>query len=157
MLKSEIVWRPIATAPMGERIFVADLIDRVRHIGIGEWDFEGRAVFVCPGIPATPAGHWTHWAPLPDLPPWTDAAPLPANDAPRDLAADGLLKLVDKLERAHQTQAAIAWQHYQRAQAADLRVDALETAVADVLRYVSRGDWNNLRPETRAALEGKKS
>ena len=77
-------------------------------------------------------------------------------DAPRDLTVDGLLKLVDKLERAHKTQAEIAWQHYQRAQAADLRVDVLETAVADVLRFVSRGDWNNLRPETRAALEGKK-
>ena len=75
-------------------------------------------------------------------------------DAPRDLTVDGLLKLVDKLERAHKTQAEIAWHHYQRAQAADLRVDVLETAVADVLRYVSRGDWNNLRPETRAALEG---
>lgn len=75
---------------------------------------------------------------------------------PRDLTVDGLLKLVDKLERAHKTQAEIAWHHYQRAQAADLRVDVLETAVADVLRYVSRGDWNNLRPETRAALEGGK-
>lgn len=75
-------------------------------------------------------------------------------EAPRDLTVDGLRKLVDKLERAHQTQAAIAWQHYQRAQAAEARLDVMETAVADVLRYVSRGDWNNLRPETRAALEG---
>ena len=70
-------------------------------------------------------------------------------DAPRDLTVDGLLKLVDKLERAHKTQAEIAWHHYQRAQAADLRLD--------VLRFVSRGDWNNLRPETRAALEGGNS
>ncbi len=73
MLKSEIEWKPIATAPMGERIFVADLIDRIRHIGIGEWDFEGRAVFVCPGIPATPSWHWTHWAPMPALPEWRGA------------------------------------------------------------------------------------
>ena len=75
---------------------------------------------------------------------------------PRDLTVDGLLKLVDKLERAHKTQAEIAWHHYQRAQAAEARLDVLETAVADVLRFVSRGDWNNLRPETRAALEGGK-
>lgn len=80
-----------------------------------------------------------------------------AGEAPRDVTTDGLLKLVDKLERAHQTQAAIAWQHYQRAQAAEARLDVMETAVADVLRFVSRGDWNNLRPETRAALEGGKS
>lgn len=79
-----------------------------------------------------------------------------AGEAPRDVTTDGLLKLVDKLERAHQTQAAIAWQHYQRAQAAEARLDVMETAVADVLRFVSRGDWNNLRPETRAVLEGGK-
>ena len=81
-------------------------------------------------------------------------AKLVAGDAPRDLTTDGLLKLVDKLERAHKAQAEIAWQHYQRAERAEARLDALETAIADVLRYVSRGDWNNLRPETRAALEG---
>lgn len=77
-------------------------------------------------------------------------------DAPRDLTVDGLLKLVDKLERAHKAQAEIAWQHYQRAERAEARLDAMETVVADVLRFVSRGDWNNLRPETRAALEGRK-
>lgn len=83
-------------------------------------------------------------------------AKLVAGDAPRDLTVDGLLKLVDKLERAHKAQAEIAWQHYQRAEQAEARVDALETAVADVLRFVSRGDWNSLHPATRAAIrEGK--
>lgn len=70
MLKSEIIWRPIDTAPIGERIFVADLIDRIRHIGIAEYDLGGRVIFVCPGIPATPASYWTHWAALPELPEW---------------------------------------------------------------------------------------
>lgn len=77
-------------------------------------------------------------------------------EAPRDLTVDGLLKLVDKLERAHKVQAEIAWQHYQRAERAEARLDAMETAVADALRFVSRGDWNNLRPETRATLTGGK-
>lgn len=63
-----IVWRPIETAPLGKRIFVADLIDRVKHIGIAERHDDGRVIFICPGIPATPASHWTHWADLPDLP-----------------------------------------------------------------------------------------
>jgi hypothetical protein len=67
---STIVWRPIGTAPMGKRIFVADLIDRIRHIGIAEPDGIHGAVFICPGIPATPASHWTHWADMPDLPEW---------------------------------------------------------------------------------------
>ena len=75
---------------------------------------------------------------------------------PRDLTVDGLLKLVDKLERAHKAQAEIAWQHYQRAERAEARLDVMETAVADVLRFVSRGDWNSLRPETRVALEGRR-
>ena len=65
---SIIVWRPIETAPLGKRIFVADLIDRVRHIGLAERHDDGRIIFNCPGIPATPASHWTHWADLPDLP-----------------------------------------------------------------------------------------
>lgn len=83
-------------------------------------------------------------------------AKLVVETPPRDLTVDGLLKLVDKLERAHKAQAEIAWQHYQRAERAEARVDVLETAVADVLRFVSRGDWNNLRPETRTALEGRR-
>ena len=73
-----------------------------------------------------------------------------------DVTYDGLRKRVAELEQAHMAQARIAWHHYQRAEAAEARLDAMETAVADVLRFVSRGDWNNLRPETRAALEGKK-
>ena len=67
-LTSKIVWRPIETAPLGKRIFVADLIDRIRHIGLAERHDDGRIIFNCPGIPATPASHWTHWADLPDLP-----------------------------------------------------------------------------------------
>ena len=74
-LTSTIVWHPIATAPIGKRLFVADLIDRVRHIGIAERHYDGRVIFICPGIPATPAEHWTHWADLPDLPRWEDREP----------------------------------------------------------------------------------
>ena len=70
MLKSEIIWHPIGTAPIGKRIFVADLIDRVCHIGIAGYDLGGRVIFVCPNIPVTPAAHWTHWAALPKLPKW---------------------------------------------------------------------------------------
>lgn len=37
------------------------------------------------------------------------------------------------------------------------RIIELESALQDMAKYVWRGDWNNLRPETRAALErGKK-
>lgn len=72
---STIVWHPIETAPIGRRIFVADLIDKIRHIGIGDRSGDGSMVFLCPGIPATPASHWTHWADLPDLPEWDDRQP----------------------------------------------------------------------------------
>lgn len=33
------------------------------------------------------------------------------------------------------------------------RIIELESALQDMSKYVWRGDWNNLRPETRAALE----
>ena len=81
-LTSVIQWRPIRTAPLGERIFVADLIDGIRYIGIAEQGPDGRPVFVCPGIPTTPAWHWTHWAPMPKLPRWksANAAPSPARN-----------------------------------------------------------------------------
>ena len=72
---STIVWHPIETAPIGRRIFVADLIDRIRHIGIAEPHGVRGVVFVCPGIPTTPAAHWTHWADLPDLPEREDRQP----------------------------------------------------------------------------------
>ena len=50
-------------------------------------------------------------------------------EPPRDLTVDGLLKLVDKLERAHKTQAEIAWQHYQRAQAAEAALEAARQCI----------------------------
>lgn len=71
---STIVWRPIETAPLGKRIFVADLIDRIRHIGIAERHDDKRIIFICPGLPATPAAHWTHWADLPELPEFSEVA-----------------------------------------------------------------------------------
>lgn len=36
------------------------------------------------------------------------------------------------------------------------RIIELENALQDMAKYVWRGDWNSLRPETRAALEGGK-
>lgn len=35
------------------------------------------------------------------------------------------------------------------------RVEQLEAAVQDLAKYVWRGDWNKLKPETRMALGEK--
>lgn len=68
ILTSTIIWRSIETAPLEERIFVADLIDRICKIGHAELDSKGDVIIVSPGIPTTSAKHWTHWAALPELP-----------------------------------------------------------------------------------------
>lgn len=68
-------------------------------------------------------------------------------EAPRDLTVDGLRKLVDKLERAHQTQAAIAWQHYQRAQAAEARLAPLQR--------VAEAAYHNLLDTYQVDLVGR--
>ena len=35
------------------------------------------------------------------------------------------------------------------------RIEQLEAAIQDIAAYIWRGDWNKLKPETRAALGEK--
>ena len=37
----------------------------------------------------------------------------------------------------------------------ELRIAQLETAIDDLLQYVSRADWHYLKPETIQAMEGR--
>jgi len=45
---------------------------------------------------------------------------------------------------------------YNRLQAAHERIEKLEAALDDMGQYISRADWFYLKPETLAALGGKK-
>jgi hypothetical protein len=42
-----------------------------------------------------------------------------------------------------------------KAEAAD-RIEELEAALKDMAKHVWRGDWDKLKPETRALLDEKK-
>lgn len=47
----------------------------------------------------------------------------------------------------------VAWNKCE--EAAD-RIEELEAALKDMSKYIWRGDWDKLKPETRAILEPKK-
>lgn len=47
----------------------------------------------------------------------------------------------------------VAWNKCE--EAAD-RIEELESALQDMSKYIWRGDWDKLKPETRAILEPKK-
>ena len=68
-LTSTIEWHPIETIPHGERIFVADMLDRVLVTAIAEVNsVSGETLIHAAGYPVTGTKWWTNWAHFPELP-----------------------------------------------------------------------------------------
>ena len=122
-----------------------------------------------PGVPMNPEKDGWHWVSLlggdyPQIMEWFSDAMVWAEDWTVDACALHLRYLgpvltpaeVAALQKKGCARDQTTTQYCAEVMSRDARIAELEAALEDMAKHVWRGDWDKLKPETRALLDEKK-